>query len=703
MAQRGDKAAAKGEKNGFFRKMYSSIGSSSRQLGGGRRDKSHRSDSASSGGTTGSGYNQASPSDANGGIQNFVKHHSFNGHMPFSREEQSAAAKPGEPHPSLLSKRPSLIVPFSNQQQLANGAATNAPEGVQTYLDDFQAPISKSGVLIKQANHFKTWKKRLMVLKGHSLFYYVSGTGFRPIYLMAKSEADLSVWMSSLTSAAMPTTADRKMLLVTEPLESLFNTPALEDAVPYKRTFYFRQKVAFCMPRREDSGYASMELFELNEKRLTTLCDLNNYCDSFPMILDDPQLFVELLHVVGCYIFRPFAQLQSTTPGNIFVEEPSPEEVSMLENPMDKYSEYTTEEQLWGLLSACYDLLLKAIEHIDKLEKHVRKEFFPLRFIAQLVNLFKTPSFKERQVLKGVLHRLYYKLTQRRSAIRKEIANAFYEYIYETSNHYGVAELLEILGSIVNGFACPIKLEHVVLLEKALIPLHSTPAFISYHQQLAYCMIQYVSKDHSLFTPIVRGLLKYWPVGNSFKEVIFIVEFEEMLEHVLAESDFDAIAPKLARRLGQCMVSDQFQVAERAISCWSSPACLRIMNEYEKLGQGMFDVIKPFLQQAVSEHWNTLIQQKAQETYTVYYNMGYDSDEAVTTSSALVPEGKTLDSSAKTEESDPEEDANNNANASEANMSMAVRLSASNGVESLDVVLSDEEDEDDDETKPEAS
>lgn len=527
---------------------------------------------------------------------------------------------------------------------------------------------------------------------------------------MAKSEADLNVWMSSLTSAAMPTSRDRKMLLVSEPIEQLFDTPALEDAVPYKRTYYFRQKVAFCLPRPvQDSKYPDMELFELNEKRLTTLCDLNNYCETVPMILDDPQLFIELLHVVGCYIFRSFPPLQSNSPTNIFVEEPNPEEVAMLENPMDKYSEYTVEEQLWGLLSACYDLLLKCIEHIDKLEKHVRKEFFTLRFIAQLVGLFKTPSFKERQVLKGVLHRLYYKLTQRRSAIRKEIAHAFYEYIYETSNHYGVAELLEILGSIVNGFACPIKQEHVVLLEKALIPLHSTPAFISYHQQLAYCMIQYVSKDHSLFTPIVRGLLKYWPVGNSFKEVIFIVEFEELLEHVLAESDFDAISLKLARRLGKAMVSDQFQVAERAISCWGSPACLRIMNEYEKLAQPMFDLLKPYLLRASTEHWNPLIQQKAQETYTVYYNMGYDNDDLLASSGVISADGKTLDYSAKTDESEPEEDGSSAAavvtpsSPTGAEVAGSARLSV--GAEALEVVLSDEEEGegDADEDKPEAS
>jgi serine/threonine-protein phosphatase 2A regulatory subunit B' len=449
---------------------------------------------------------------------------------------------------------------------------------------------------------------------------------------MAKSDADLNVWMSSLTSAAMPTTPDRRLLLVDGDIEKLFDTPALEDALPYKRAYYFRQKVAFCVPRPAlDKKRAPTDLFELNEKRLTTLLDLNSYCDAFPLILGDPQLFIELLHMIGSYVFRSFAKPTSIAPPNIFVDDSANEDAGLgLDggNPMDKYSDYTAEEQAWGMLSACYDLLLKAIEHIDKLEKHVRKEFFPLRFIAQLVNLFKSPSFKERQVLKGVLHRLYYKLTQRRSAIRKEIANMFYEYIYETSNHYGVAELLEILGSIVNGFACPIKEEHITLLERALIPLHSTPAFISYHQQLAYCMIQYVSKDHSLFTPIVRGLLKYWPVGNSFKEVVFIVEFEELLEHCLAESDFDTIARRLARRLGMCMVSSQFQVSERAISCWNSASCVRIMNEYEKVAQGMFDVIKPYLRQAMTTHWNPIIQQKAHETYMVYYNMGYEQDES---------------------------------------------------------------------------
>ena len=83
---------------------------------------------------------------------------------------------------------------------------------------------------------------------------------------------------------------------------------------------------------------------------------------------------------------------------------------------------------------------------------------------------------------------------------RQAISNVFYRFIYETERHNGVAELLEILGSIINGFALPLKDEHKQFLSRALIPLHK-PAGSSiqqYHQQLSYCITQYLEKDPKL-------------------------------------------------------------------------------------------------------------------------------------------------------------------------------------------------------------
>ena len=49
-----------------------------------------------------------------------------------------------------------------------------------------------------------------------------------------------------------------------------------------------------------------------------------------------------------------------------------------------------------------------------------------------------------------------------RPFIRKAINNVFYRFVFETEHHNGIAELLEILGSIINGFALPLKEEHKV-------------------------------------------------------------------------------------------------------------------------------------------------------------------------------------------------------------------------------------------------
>ena len=43
-------------------------------------------------------------------------------------------------------------------------------------------------------------------------------------------------------------------------------------------------------------------------------------------------------------------------------------------------------------------------------------------------------------------------------------------------------------------------------------------------------VLQFVEKDPKLAEPVLQALLKYWPVTNSQKEVIFLGELEEILE-----------------------------------------------------------------------------------------------------------------------------------------------------------------------------
>jgi serine/threonine-protein phosphatase 2A regulatory subunit B' len=67
-----------------------------------------------------------------------------------------------------------------------------------------------------------------------------------------------------------------------------------------------------------------------------------------------------------------------------------------------------------------------------------------------------------------------------------------------------MGELLEILGSIINGFAIPLKREHLQFLEKALLPLHKPRSVAVYHPQLSYCISQYVEKDPETIVAVVQ-------------------------------------------------------------------------------------------------------------------------------------------------------------------------------------------------------
>ena len=85
-----------------------------------------------------------------------------------------------------------------------------------------------------------------------------------------------------------------------------------------------------------------------------------------------------------------------------------------------------------------------------------------------------------------------------------------------------MGELLEILGSIINGFAIPLKKEHLQFLEKALLPLHKPRSVAVYHPQLSYCISQYVEKDPETIVAVVQVIKTTYYV-SSLTVVIFIM------------------------------------------------------------------------------------------------------------------------------------------------------------------------------------
>ncbi|BFG18747.1 hypothetical protein CerSpe_050210 [Prunus speciosa] len=256
----------------------------------------------------------------------------------------------------------------------------------------------------------------------------------------------------------------------------------------------------------------------------------------------------------------------------------------------------------WPHLQIVYELLLKFVTS-SFLDAKIAKKYVDHSFILRLLELFDSEDPRERDCLKTILHRIYGKFMVHRPFIRKAINNIFYRFLFETERHNGIAELLEIFGSIISGFALPLKEEHRMFLWRVLIPLHKPKNLGSYFQQLSYCITQFIEKEPKLASVVIKGLLKYWPITSSQKEVMFLGELEEILEAVNMV-EFQKVMVPLFCRIGCCINSSHFQVAERALFFWNND---HIVNLIAHNRQVILPIILPALERNAHNHWNQAV------------------------------------------------------------------------------------------------
>lgn len=248
---------------------------------------------------------------------------------------------------------------------------------------------------------------------------------------------------------------------------------------------------------------------------------------------------------------------------NLFRSIPPP--VNPTGDAFDPEEDEPVLELAWPHLQIVYEFFLRFVESPD-FNTNIAKRYIDTHFVLQLLELFDSEDPRERDFLKTTLHRIYGKFLNLRAFIRRSINYVFFHFVYDTERHNGIAELLEILGSIINGFALPLKEEHKTFLTRSLIPLHKVKSLALYHPQLAYCVVQFLEKDAQLTEDVVLGLLRYWPKINSPKEVMFLNEIEEILD-VIEPHEFQRIQVPLFKQLSKCFASQHFQVAERALFC----------------------------------------------------------------------------------------------------------------------------------------
>lgn len=260
---------------------------------------------------------------------------------------------------------------------------------------------------------------------------------------------------------------------------------------------------------------------------------------------------------------------------NIF--RPIPPPVNPIGDIYDPDEDEPVYELGWTHMQLVYEFFLRFVESPD-FNNTIAKPYIDHKFVLTLLDLFDSEDNRERDCLKTTLHRIYGKFLSLRSFIRKSINNIFLTFVYETGHFNGISELLEILGSIINGFALPLKEEHKIFLIRVLVPLHKARSLSLYHPQLAYCILQFLEKDSSLTEEVIMGLLRYWPKINSPKELMFLNEIEDIFE-IIDPNEFQKIEIPLFAQLSKCISSPHFQVSEKVLCFFNNEYFVSLVTE----------------------------------------------------------------------------------------------------------------------------
>lgn len=260
--------------------------------------------------------------------------------------------------------------------------------------------------------------------------------------------------------------------------QELEKLPGFQDVAPSQRRQLFIDKIGHCSVIFDFKAASSAP----NSKglKLLALNELQNYVKNDEPFIDQ-QMCQILTEMFAENVFRPIPRRRVNPYESSDLDEDEP-----------------TLEVGWPHIQGVYELFLLVIESNHLTSRLLPKTYIDHNFMLCILELFGSEDPRERDILKATLHCLYRKFPNLRSFVRRSINNVFLQFTYESGTVNGIAELLEVLGSIISGLVPPLKKDYKTTLTHVLLPLHKPSAVGRYHSQLSRCVIQLLEKDSSL-------------------------------------------------------------------------------------------------------------------------------------------------------------------------------------------------------------
>lgn len=126
-------------------------------------------------------------------------------------------------------------------------------------------------------------------------------------------------------------------------------------------------------------------------------------------------------------------------------------------------------------------------------------------------------------VIRIGVHQLYGRLPKRRPFFRALFAEMLGHIAQFGDCVAGVEDILTVYGSIICGFALPIKKEHIHFLRHSLLPLHKLDQLEVFLSALLRCLQLFIARDSSLALPVCYVDIICMTPKHLFNFILFLL------------------------------------------------------------------------------------------------------------------------------------------------------------------------------------
>jgi len=102
---------------------------------------------------------------------------------------------------------------------------------------------------------------------------------------------------------------------------------------------------------------------------------------------------------------------------------------------------------------------------------------------------------------------------------------------------------------------------------------------------------------------VFKSLIRYWPLANTRKQLLFLTEIEDLLQ-VVEPEQFVCIQELLFKKLCEAIVSPAFQIVEKVFQLWHHEYILNLIAANIEV---VLPIVFPSLYSTAKNHWNKAI------------------------------------------------------------------------------------------------